>query len=59
MTHEHIDHISGANYYEEFDSIVYAGEECKIIVEKDLRKLKVQFAVYFYYGGKERKTESK
>lgn len=59
LTHEHIDHISGANYYEEFDSIVYAGEECKIIVEKDLRQTESTVCVYFYYGGKERKTESK
>ena len=57
LTHEHIDHISGANYYEEFDSIVYAGEECKIIVEKDLRKLKVQFASIFIMAAKKEKLK--
>lgn len=55
LTHEHIDHISGANYYSEFDSIVYAGEKCKFLVENYLHKLKVQFASIFITAKEEEK----
>lgn len=55
LTHEHLDHISGANYYSEFNPIVYAGEKCKNIVENRLRKLKVQFASIFIMANDDEK----
>lgn len=56
FTHEHIDHISGANYYLDFDTCIYCSEECKDMVENHLRELKMQFASVFV-GASGRKKE--
>lgn len=47
LTHEHIDHISGANFYTEFTTTVCCSEECKYEIDTNLRKLKLQFASIF------------
>lgn len=56
LTHEHFDHISGVNYFRNYNTTVCSNLNCKMAVENHFREIIIQFVAMFIGVNAEQKN---